>query len=78
MKIVAYSCNKIALHTTLRNLNLKSQFSIFDSFRDIRVHSYDLLKFVGGLWALKWAGNLFVGSIDRYYENNTFQLKFLF
>jgi len=23
----------------------------FDSFRDIRVHAYDFLKFVGGLWA---------------------------
>jgi len=32
---------------------LKSQFSIFDSFRDMRVHIYDFLKFVGGLWALK-------------------------
>jgi len=34
-----------ALRTKLRNLNLKSQFSIFDS--DIRVHIYDFLKFVG-------------------------------
>jgi len=37
--------------TRLRNLNLKSEFSILDSFRDIRVHTYDFLKFVGGLWA---------------------------
>jgi len=44
---VAYSRNKLALRTRLRNLNLKSQFSIFDSFRDIRVHTYDFLKFVG-------------------------------
>jgi len=44
---VEYSRNKLALRTRLRNLNLKSQFSIFDSFRDIRVHVYDFLKFVG-------------------------------
>jgi len=25
--------------------------TVFDSFRDIHVHSYDTLKFVGGLWA---------------------------
>jgi len=35
---VAYSCNKLALRTRLRNLNLKFQFCIFDSFRDICVH----------------------------------------
>jgi len=46
---------KLALRIKLRNLNLKSQFSIFDSFRDIHVHIYDFLKFVGGLWALGWA-----------------------
>jgi len=38
---------KLALRTRPRNLNLKSEFSIFDSFRDIRVHTYDILKFVG-------------------------------
>jgi len=43
---VAYSRNKLALRTRLRNLNLKSQFFVFDSFRDIRVHIYDFLKFV--------------------------------
>jgi len=48
---VAYSRNKRTLRTRLRNLNQKSQFSIFDSFRDNRVHDYDFLKFVGGLWA---------------------------
>jgi len=62
---VAYSRNKLALSTRLRNLNLKSQFFIFYSFRDIRVHSNDFLKFVGGLWALKWAGQTFFRSIDR-------------
>jgi len=46
---VAYSRNKRALHTRLRNLNLRFQFSIFDSFRDIHVHIYDFFKFVGGL-----------------------------
>jgi len=35
----------------VRNLNLEFQFSVFDSFRYIRVHIYDFLKFVGGLWA---------------------------
>jgi len=45
---VACSHNKLVLLTRLRNLNLKSQFSIFDSFRDIRVHVYDIMKFVGG------------------------------
>jgi len=53
---VAYSRNKLALRSRLRNLNLKSQTSTFDSFRDIRVHIYDFFfKFVGGLWSLKWA-----------------------
>jgi len=27
--------------------NLKSQFTVFDSFRDIGVHIYDFFKFVG-------------------------------
>jgi len=49
---VAYFRNKLALRTRLRNLNLRSHFSIFDSFRDIRVHTYDFLKFVGSLWAV--------------------------
>jgi len=39
--------NKRALRTRLRNPNLRSQFSIFDSFLDIHVHIYDSLKFVG-------------------------------
>jgi len=34
---VAYSRNKLALRTRLQNLNLKSQISIFDIFRDIHV-----------------------------------------
>jgi len=75
---VAYSRNKLALRLRLRNLNLKSQFSIFDSFPDIRVHTYDFLKFVGGLWALKWSCQLFLGQSIGIDENNTFQLKFLF
>jgi len=64
MKIVgvAYSRNKFALRIRLRNLNLKSQFSIFGSFRDIRVHTYDFLKFVG----VKEGASIFFGSIDRY------------
>jgi len=39
---------------------MKSQFSIFDSSRDIRVHTYDFLKFVG-------VTNFFLGQM-----NNTF------
>jgi len=39
---VAYSHNKLALR--------KSEIPIlFDSFRDIRVLTYDFLKFLGGL-----------------------------
>jgi len=41
--------------TNWRCVHLKSQFPIFDSFRDTRVHTYDFLKFVGGLWTFKWA-----------------------
>jgi len=44
---VAYSRNKLALRTRLRNLNLKSQFCIFDSFRNISLKIDDFLKFVG-------------------------------
>jgi len=33
----------LLLRIRLRNLNLKSQFSFFDSFREIRVHTYDLI-----------------------------------
>jgi len=43
---VAYSRDKL-------ELKLKSQFSIFDFFRDIRVHIYVSLEFSGGLCALK-------------------------
>jgi len=56
---VAFSRDKLALRSRLRDLNLKSQFSILDSFRDIRVHIYVFLKFVG-------VANFFFGSIDRY------------
>jgi len=61
---VAYSRKKLALRTSLRNLNFRSYFSIFDSFRDIRVHTYDFLKFVGGLW--EWQTYELLMSIDRY------------
>jgi len=63
---VAYSRNKRALRTRLRNLNLRSQFSIFDSFQDIHVHTYDFLKFVCG----------FLDQSVGIDKNNTFQLKF--
>jgi len=42
---VVYSGKKLALRTRPRNINLKSEFSIFDSFRDICVHIYSFLKF---------------------------------
>jgi len=60
---VAHPRNKRSLHTSLRNLDLTFKFSIFDSFRDIRVHTYDILRFVGGLLALKWAWHPFIRSI---------------
>jgi len=34
-------------------------------FRNIHVHINDFLRFVDGLWALRWAWQTF-GSIDRY------------
>jgi len=74
---VPYSRDKLALRTMLRILNLKSQFSILYSFRDICVHISDLLKFVGGLWTLKWAWKTFLlGQSIGIDENNKFQLKF--
>jgi len=63
---VASLRNKLALRTRLRNLNLRSYFSIYDSFRDIRVRIKDFLKFVGGLSALKWAWHKFFRLIVRY------------
>jgi len=60
-----------ALRTRLRNLNLRSHFSIFDSFRDIRVRIYDFFKFVG-------VANFFLSQSIGIVENNTFQLNFLF
>jgi len=54
---------ELACHTrVIRNLNLKSQLSMFYSFRDIRVHTYDFLKFVG----VKVGVANFFRSIDRY------------
>jgi len=59
---VAYSRNKLALRSRLRNLKLKSQFSIFDIFGDIRVHIYNFFKFVG----VKVGVQTFFGLTDRY------------
>jgi len=36
-----------ALRTRLRNLNLKSRVSIFDSFRDIGAYIFNFFKIVG-------------------------------
>jgi len=44
---VAHSRYKLALRSRIRNLNLKSQISICDIFREIRVPTYDFWKFVG-------------------------------
>jgi len=41
-----------------RNLNMKSQFSIFDSFRDIYDQINDFLKFVG---VKEGVSNFFLG-----------------
>jgi len=61
----------------LRNLNLKSQLCIFDSFRDIRVHIYDFLKFVGvKVGVANFIKGLSIGMMRD--ENNKFQLKILF
>jgi len=72
---VVYSRNELALRLRLRNLNQKSQFSIFDIFWDIRVHIYDFLKFVGGLRAFKWAWQSFFESSIGIDETNTIQQK---
>jgi len=56
---VTYSRNKFAVRTYIHTkFKYESQFSIFDSFRDSRVHTNDFLKFMGGLWALEWAWHL--------------------
>jgi len=51
---VAYWRDKLALRTRVRNLNLKSQLSFYDSFRDVIFHICDLLS----LWSLNWAWKL--------------------
>jgi len=66
---VAYSRNKLALRTRLRNLNLRSEFPISDSFRDINVHIYDFLKFVGVTVGVP---NFFLGQSEGIDENNTY------
>jgi len=52
-----YSRNKLALRSKISEISafIPSKFSVFDSFRYIRVHIYDILKFVGGFWSFKWA-----------------------
>jgi len=58
---VAYSRTKLALSTRLRNLNLRSQFSIFDSSRDNRVLIYHFFKLMGGFVGAKvGVANFFV------------------
>jgi len=73
----AYSRNKHALRARLRNLSLRSQFSVFDSFRDIHVHTsiYDFLRFVG---VRVGVANFFLDQSIGIDETNTFQLNFLF
>jgi len=71
---VAYSRNKLALRARLRDLNLKSQFSILDSFRDISVNIYDLFKFVG----VKVGVAIFLCQSIGIDGNIKFQQKFSF
>jgi len=66
---MAYSRNKLALRSRLRNLNLKSQFSVFLRFFE------DCGRFVGVNVGL---ANFFLGQWKGIDENNTVQLKFLF
>jgi len=65
----AYLRNKLALRSRLQNLNLKSQFSIFDIFRDIRDHIYDFLKFVG---VKVGVANFFLDQSIGIDKNNSF------
>jgi len=55
----------------------KSESEIFDSFRDIRVYIFNFLRFVCGLWALKWAWQLFLGQSIGIDEKRKCQLKIL-
>jgi len=70
---VSSTRNKLVLRRRLRNLNLKSQFSIFDSFQ---IFAF-IFAIFWSLWALKWAWKIFFGSIVGIDEINTFQLQFL-
>jgi len=65
---VAYSRSKLALRTIIRNLNLKSQLSIFYSFRYISVYIYDFLKFVG---VKVGVANFFLGQSIGIDETNS-------
>jgi len=66
---VTYLRNKLTLRTRLWNINLKSQFFIFNSLRDIRVYIYDFFKFVGVKVGVE---NFFLGQSIGIDENNTF------
>jgi len=68
---VAFSRNKLALRIRLRNLNKIK----FDSFRDIRVHTYDFFMFLG---AKVGVANFFLGQLIGFDKTNTFQLKNFF
>jgi len=50
---VAYSRDKLAVRIRLRNLNVRSQFSIFYSFRDIHVQIYDFFEVCGRFVGVK-------------------------
>jgi len=60
---------KLAVRTRLRNLNLKSQFYIFDSFRYVRVYIYDFFEVCGRC-------KLFFASINRYGRTIQFTYNF--
>jgi len=61
----------------LRNINLRSHFSICDSFRDIRVHMYDFFEVCGRFVGVNVGVANFLVQSRGIDENNTFQLKFL-
>jgi len=52
------------------DLNLKSQFLIFDIFRDIRVHIY-VFEVCGRFGALMGVANLFLGQSTGIDKTNT-------
>jgi len=57
--VVAQLRNKFALRTKVKNLNLKTQHSSFNNFRNVNVHTHNFFTFLGGLWTLQSAWHHF-------------------